>query len=108
MRTVLPLGATAALMTLAIGLLAGIGWPGFVIGAVLALSLWVMLFAGSWSTPGPHGVVDPTDFAIAAVLGVVIGYVVVLVGDEPGFWAVGVIMAGVLVPGGRAAQRGDR
>lgn len=107
MTRLAPLLATAAAMTLVVGLLTGIGWPGYVIGAVLALSLWVMLFAGSWS--GAHrGVVDPVDYAIAAVLGLVIGVVVFVAGDEPGFWAVGVIMGGVLVPAGRSARRGDR
>ncbi|WP_345265132.1 hypothetical protein [Nocardioides nanhaiensis] len=107
MNKLAPLLATGAAMTLVVGLLTGIGWPGYVIGAVLALSLWVMLFAGSYS--GTHrGVVDPVDFAIAAVVGLVIGFVVFLAGDEPGFWAVGVIMGGVLVPAGRSAQRGGR
>lgn len=87
----------AVLITLAVGLLDADGWPGFVIGAVLALALWVMLLAGSYAGPD-RGVVDARVYASAAVVGVVLGYVVQLIGGNGSFWAVGFIVAGALAP----------
>lgn len=74
---------------------------------MLSLSLWVMLFASSYAgASASHGTVSPRHYALAAVVAVVIGYVVYRVGDDnASFWAVGFILAGVLVPAGSAAVR---
>jgi O-antigen/teichoic acid export membrane protein len=99
----------AAAVTLAVGLLTGGAWA-FVVGAVLSLSLWVMLFAGSWATrPGEsRGTTSVGQYALAAALGVVLGYVMFRVGGNASFWAVGFIMAGAIVPAGAAASRESR
>ena len=94
----------AAAITLAIFLLGGREWPQLVVGAVLALSLWVMLFAGSYAGP-QRGRTSAAVYAVAAAVGLVIGYVMTQVGDGSSWWAVGFILAGVLVPAGRTAQR---
>ena len=97
--------AVAAAIALAVGLLSASGWTGYVVGAVLALSLWVMLFAGSWATPD-RGRVEMRAYAGAAALAVVLGYVMVRVGDgSTAFWAVGFILAGSVVPVVRSAAR---
>ena len=73
----------AAAVTLVVGVVTGEGWPGYVVGAVLSLSLWVMIFAGSYAHPG--GVADmrvsPRQYALAAALGVAIGWAMYVVGD---------------------------
>lgn len=85
-------------MTLAVGLLTSIGWPGFVIGAVLGLSLWVMLFFGSYATPD-RGFPSARVHATAAAMAVVLGYVLVRLGDgNPAMWVPGVIIAGAVLP----------
>lgn len=100
----------AAAVTLVVGVVTGEGWPGYVVGAVLSLSLWVMIFAGSYAHPG--GVADmrvsPRQYALAAALGVAIGWAMYVVGDGASWWAVGFILAGVLVPAGSAAADGSR
>lgn len=100
----------AAAVTLAVGLLTGGGWA-FLIGIVLALSLWVMLLAGSWAVPGGgagDGRTSTRQYAVAAAVAVVLGYVMYRLGDAPTFWAVGFIMAGAIVPAGWAATRESR
>ncbi|NUS40336.1 MAG: hypothetical protein HOP97_01705 [Terrabacter sp.] len=100
----------AAAVTLVVGVVTGDGWPAYVVGAVLALSLWVMLLAGSYSHPG--GVADmrvPTrQYALAAALAVAFGWAMYVVGDGATWWAVGFILAGVLVPAGSAATDRSR
>jgi hypothetical protein len=100
----------AAAVTLVVGVVTGEGWPGYVVGAVLALSLWVMIFAASYAHPG--GVADmrtsPRQYALAAALGVAIGWAMYVVGDGASWWAVGFILAGVLVPAGSAATDRSR
>lgn len=103
----------AAAVTVAVGLLTGGAWA-FVMGVALALSLWVMLFAGSYAVPpgaaagAGAGRTSTKQYAAAAALAVVLGYVVYRVGDNPSFWAVGFIMAGAIVPAGSAAARQSR
>ncbi|RYB91120.1 hypothetical protein EUA93_19555 [Nocardioides oleivorans] len=96
----------AAAVTVAVGLLTGGGWT-FLIGSALALSLWVMLFAGSYAVPPgeQRGRTTTRQYAVAAAVAVVLGYVVYRIGGDPAFWAVGFIMAGALVPAGAAAVR---
>lgn len=100
---------TAAVITLVVGVASGGGWADFVMGAVLALSLWVMLFAGSCATPGKdpgNGHVPIRHYAAAAALAVVWGYTLSAVLDGPTWWAVGFMLAGAVIPAGSmAAQR---
>lgn len=96
-RTLVPVLAVAALVTAAVGLLTADGWPGYVVGAGLALALWVMLYCGSLATPA-RGTVAPRAYALAALLGVVLGYVVFRIGGGGAFWAVGFILAGTVLP----------
>jgi hypothetical protein len=95
-----------AAVSVAVGLLSGGAWA-LLVGFVLALSLWGMLFAGTYAVrPGePRGTISLTQYAVAAGVAVVLGYVMVRIGGNPSFWAVGFIMAGVLVPAGSAAVR---
>ena len=88
----------AAAITLAIFLLGGREWPLLVVGAALALSLWVMLFAGSYADEQRRGPVATRDYALGAAIGVAMGYVFKLVGDGGAWWAVGFILAGVMIP----------
>lgn len=97
---------TGAVLTVVVGVLSGGRWPYFVVGAVLALSLWVMLFAGSYGGGPAKGEVDARSYAGAAVLSVVLGYPMSLIGDGPVWWAVGVIMAGAIVPAVPALRGG--
>jgi hypothetical protein len=96
-------------VSLAVGLLTGGAWA-FLVGLVLALSLWGMLLAGTYAVrPGdPRGTVPVTQYAVAAAVGVVLGYVIYRIGGNPSFWAVGFILAGVMVPAGSAAARDSR
>lgn len=93
----------AAAITVAVWLFSGREWTDAVIGVGYALSLWVMLFAGSWATRTP-GLVATRDYALAAVVGTVLGYVFFRTGDDNGsFWAVGFIIAGAVIPTAVAA-----
>ena len=96
----------AVAVTVAVGLLDGSGWPSFVIGAVLALALWVMLFAGSYATAGTRGTVDPRAYAVAAATGTALGYLTVRIGDgNSAFWATGFIVAGAILPAALTSSR---
>ncbi len=94
--------------TLAIWLLNDDGWPGLVIGAVLALALWVMLRLG----PVPEGEsrrVPVAGHLSTAVVAVALGYVFFRIGDDNGaWWGVGFILAGLVVPAGSTVARGSR
>lgn len=107
MRTLLGHLLVALVITLAVGLLSGGGWA-FLVGAALSLSLWVMLFAGSYAVPGrgrDDGRTSVRDYATAAIVSVALGYVMFLVADNASFWAVGFILGGVIVPAGSAARK---
>jgi hypothetical protein len=104
MRSLLGHLVIALAITLVVGLLSGGGWA-FVVGAALSLSLWVMLFAGSYAGPARAGRTSVRDYAMAAIVAVALGYVMFLVGDNASFWAVGFILGGVIVPAGSAARR---
>lgn len=108
MRSQLMTVAIASAITAAVGLLTAEGWPGYVIGAALALSLWLMLFFGSFSA-AKRGVVSPVTYAGAAVLAVALGYVFFRLGDNNGaWWAPAFVMAGAVMAGAsfRAAGTG--
>lgn len=101
MTKTVPHVLVAAVFSLAVFLLSGAGWPMLVVGAVLALSLWVILFAGSYALPSGsrgRGTVDARSYAIAAAAALVLGFFFFQFGDGPVWWAVGVIFAGVLAP----------
>lgn len=99
----------AVVTTVVVGTLVGGEWPYFVIGALLALSLWVMLFADSFARPR-RAHVDSIQYAVAAAVGLGLGYVMTLVGggENAVWWAVGFIFAGVIIPAGRGEQRSER
>lgn len=96
----------AVAFTAVVGIVSGGTWPYFVVGAVLALSLWVMLFAASWSGADreTRGRTSAIHYAVAAAAALVLGYAMYVVGDGASWWAVGVIFAGVLVPATAGAR----
>jgi hypothetical protein len=86
----------AVVLGVAVGLASGGDWAMFVMGIVLAMSLAVMLYFGSYATRGTPGV-DPRTYALAGLLSLVLGYAVYrFAGSEPTWWAVGFILAGSL------------
>ncbi|MGY2130271.1 hypothetical protein [Blastococcus sp. SYSU DS0617] len=106
MRDHLPTLAVAAAITVAVGLLTAAGWPGFVIGAVLAASLWMMLFFGSFEGD-QRGAVPPATYAGAAVVAVALGYVLFRLGDDNGaWWAPAFIIAGAIMAGASSRAGG--
>ncbi|NEK85088.1 hypothetical protein GCU60_04825 [Blastococcus saxobsidens] len=97
MRHHLPTAAVAAAVTVAVGLLTDAGWPGFVIGAGLALALWIMLFLGPFEAT-QRGAAPWATYAGAAVLAVALGYAFFRLGNGNGaWWAPAFIMAGVIM-----------
>jgi len=92
-------------ITVAIWLLNGADWPGLVIGAVLALALWLMLLFRPVEE-GESRSVPTTGFLATAVVGVAFGYLFYRLGDDNGsWWAVGFILAGLIIPVGSAVKR---
>ncbi|NYE37810.1 hypothetical protein F4692_002943 [Nocardioides cavernae] len=97
----------ALAVTVVVGAVSGGGWAYFLTGAVLALSLWVMLFAGSYAgAPASRGRTSARQYAVAAVAAVALGWAMYVVGGGASWWAVGFIMAGAVVPATSAAVRG--
>jgi len=79
-----------------VGFASGGGWAYFVMGLVLALSLAVMLFFGSYATRRTPDV-EPRMYALTGLLSLVLGYTMYRFADsEPSWWAVGFILAGAL------------
>ena len=79
-----------------VGFASGGDWAFFVMGLVLALSLAVMLFFGSYATRRAPGV-EPRTYASAGLLSLVLGYAMYRIADsEPSWWAVGFILAGAV------------
>lgn len=73
-------------------------WAYALIGAGLALALWVMLFVGSSAgDAGDRGTVSVAAYAAAGVVGVLLGAVIAGIGGQPTWWAPGFILAGVIV-----------
>lgn len=96
----------AAAVTVAVWLLGGRDWPLLIVGAVLSMSLWLMLFFGNLAGRDAGGPVSSRDFAVAAGIAIALGYFLTLIGDGPVWWAVGFIMAGALVPTAASAAQG--
>ncbi|MFC3689013.1 hypothetical protein [Aquipuribacter hungaricus] len=102
---VLPYLLVAAAVSVAVGLVSDDGWAGYVVGAVLALSLWVMLLFGAMGQGRPLAAVPPLHYAGCAAAAVALGAAsYLLVGASPS-WAVGFIFAGVLWPVADRARR---
>lgn len=110
MRTALLTVLVGAAVSVAIGAVTADGWPGYVVGAVLALALWVMLLFGSSARPGERWTVRWEDYLVAAVVGLLLGGAMFLASDDnAAFWAPGFIIGGVLLPSASAAvRRGER
>lgn len=98
MRTILEQVLVGLAVTSAVGVLGALGWSGYLMGAALAVALWVMLAAGSRAS----GVSTP-DLLAAGVLGVLLGFLMFQLGGSAVWWAVGFIMAGLLYPSVRRA-----
>ena len=80
-----------------VALAAGAEPAHFVLGPVLALSLALMLFFGSYATRRTP-TVEPRKYAVAGALGVALGFAMYRFMDsQPTWWAVGFILAGSLV-----------
>lgn len=80
----------------AVGLLTGIGWPGFVIGAVLSVALWIMLFFGV-SQNLKTRIVPAGQYGATAIAAVVVSFLVYkLSGEKPVMWSVGFIIVGAV------------
>ncbi|MBC2934163.1 hypothetical protein [Nocardioides sp. zg-1228] len=112
MRPLLGHLAVALAVTLVVGGASGGGWH-FLVGAVLALALWMMLFLGSFGRPPGEGTerVELRHYAVSAAVALALGYAMYLVGDgNAAFWSVGFVFAGVLTPAAtraREASTGD-
>lgn len=84
-------------------------WAAAVMGAVLALALWVMLWIGDAVRLGRLETrVSPMVYATGGVIGSVLGLLLAAVADNAAFVSVGFVAAGVLAPAARAAQGGAR
>ncbi|NNG37036.1 YwiC-like family protein [Nakamurella aerolata] len=95
-----------AALTIAIGLVSGGKWPGFVVGAVLALVLYLMLFAGTYAQPAGRRVrVAPQHYLTAAVITFGLGLVLYLMTDSLIWWPAAAIVAGAVIPATQAVQR---
>jgi hypothetical protein len=96
MRQLLVTIAVAVAVTVAVGLLTAVGWPGYLIGAALARAWWVMCALGG-STPSRRGTAALKVYAGGAAFAVVLGYVFFRLGGEnAGWWAPAFIMTGAL------------
>lgn len=102
---VLSLLLVAAAVSVVVGLVSGDGWAGYVVGAILALSLWAMLLFGAMGQGRPMTGVPPLHYAGCAAAALALGVVsYLLVGGGPS-WAIGFIFAGVLWPAADRARR---
>lgn len=92
--------AIAAAVTVGSRLLGQDGpmWAYALIGAGLALALWLMMFAGSYAgAADDRGRVPVAAFAVAGAVGVLLGALIAGFGGRPTWWAPGFILAGVMV-----------
>lgn len=102
------LALVATAMTLVVGLASSTGWAGYVVGGVLALTLWVILFCGTLYGAKGRPLAERVPvraYAVAAGLALVLGGGAFWLTGTTVFWAVGVIVAGVLFPVANRAQR---
>ncbi|MEX5296920.1 hypothetical protein QYM41_16715 [Kocuria sp. CPCC 205268] len=91
-------------ITVAIGLLTAVGWPGYVMGAGFGLSLWGMLWFGSFASV-QRGTVPARTYATAAAVAVPLGYVFYRLGAQNGaWWAPAFILAGAVLPAASSEQ----
>lgn len=97
---------TAVVFTLAVSLLGtvvfdqGAWWVLALVGAVLAVSLWVMVWAGSAGHAGlRHAHVDPTEYAQASAVTLVLGSILSLMTDGAVYWSVAAILGGCVFAG---------
>lgn len=104
MRTSLASVLVTVVITASIGLLTAVGWPGYVMGAGFGLSLWLMLFFGSFS-PARRGFVSTRMYASAAGIALPLGYVLYRLGEGNGaWWAPAFILAGAVLPAASAER----
>lgn len=89
----------AVALTLTIAFISGGRWPHFLMGAIFALSLWLMLFIGSSGGNVVVRAVDSSNYAMASAIALLLGFVFWIVGggENGAWWGVGVILAGTLV-----------
>ncbi len=95
-------------ITVAIGLLIGEGWPGFLMGAALVLSLWVILRFGSHPIRKNSRVSAP-KYTVVAVAAMALRYLLYWIGgggDNVALWVAGFVAVGMIaLPGlGRAGM----
>lgn len=85
----------------------GVWWAYWLIAAIYALSLWVMLFAGTYAVSGAgRGVVSPRAYSVAGVIAIVLGLLMGGIVDGPTWWAPGFIVAGTLVSAREIRRQG--
>ena len=107
MPTFIPHVLVAIGVTLAVWLLSDAEWPGLVIGAVLALALWLMLRLRPIEEGQDPGV-PAVSYLATAVVGVALGYLFYRLGDENAvWWSVGFILAGLVIPASTTVTRGS-
>lgn len=91
----------AAGMTVVMGVVSSTGWAGYLVGAVFAALLWLIVFCGTLAGPKDLSLserVPARSYAVAAAFALLIGGATVWLTENTAFWSVGVIMAGVLTP----------
>lgn len=97
---------------------AGAAWAAYVVGAVLALVVWLGLFFGLWATRkaadsgdevGEAGRVgvgpSVSEYLMGASLAVAFGVAMVVVMDSLSAWAIGAIFAIAIISGSAAAKK---
>lgn len=89
----------AVALALAIAVISGGRWPHYLMGAIFALSLWLMLFIGTSGANVVVRAVDWRNYAMASAIALLLGSVFWIVGgrDNGAWWGVGAILAGTLV-----------
>ncbi len=99
----------AVALTLVIAVVSGGQSAHYLMGALFALSLWVMLFFANSAQHGALGASVPwATYAMAAAITTLLGTVFYVVGDENGaWWGPAVILAGTLVWPRRTSAAGS-
>lgn len=102
------LGITLLVAVAATLLLDAPWWAMTIMGAVLSLSLWVMLWIGDSVRLGRlHTRVSPEVFAVSGAIAAVFGIVLAAMAGTAGFVPVGFVMAGGLVPSAASLTKRD-
>lgn len=82
-------------------------WASVATGVVLALVLWVMVWAGEVARGTVRSaVVTPRDYAMAVGATLVLGGIGAAVTGWLAAWSIAAVVAGAVMPAGRAAVRG--